>query len=160
MDNGWDNEINQLRLDFSSGELQKNDKLRGEVSLLNGTVESFNIFNLKSNLGFSREKVNQVGKQSGILNDYQHRISDNNYYQKFSYSIKGEIPYVDWKEPVLSLIHPSGFKEFSDLDIISKPVNPLNVSADSSGLSLLVNIDNKISLLNRDNFTLVTEISF
>lgn len=159
MDNGWDNDINQLRLDFSSGELQQNDKLKGEVSLLNGTIESFNIFNLKSNLGLSREKINQVGKQSGILNDYQHRISDNNYYQKFSYSLKGEIPYVDWKEPVLSLIHPSGFKEFSDLDILSKPSNSLNVNLDSSGVNLLVNIDNKISLSSKENFTLVTEDS-
>lgn len=157
MDNGWDNDINQLRMDSATGELQRNDKLRGEVSLLNGTIESFNTFNLRSNIGIYREKENSVGDRKGILNDYQQRISDNDYYQKFSYALKGEVPYSEWKEPVLSLIHPSGFKEFSDLDVISKSSNSMKVGLADTGLSLLVNIDNNISMYNRDNFTLVTE---
>lgn len=159
MDNGWDNEINQLRLDFSNGELKKNDKLFGEISLLNGTVETVNTFNLKSTIGVSREKINLVGKESGLLNDYQQRISDNNYYQKFSYALKGEIPYTEWKEPILSLIHPSGFKEFSDLDILSKSEKNMKISIGDSNLNLLINIDNEISMQNKRNFTLVSEDS-
>jgi len=64
-------------------------------------------------------KVNDAGNEVGFLNNYQQRISDNSYYQKFSYSIKSEVSYDVWKEPVRSVIHPAGFKEFSDLDIIS-----------------------------------------
>jgi hypothetical protein len=131
--------------------------LTGEISLISGKVEAFNTFNLKASIGISREKVNRVGEEKGLLNDYQQRISDNEYYQKFSYALKGEIPYSEWKEPVLSLIHPSGFKEFSDLDVISKSTTTMKVGLADTGLSLLVNIDNQASMYNRDNFTLVTE---
>ena len=57
----------------------------------------------------------------GILNDFGQRISDNFYYQKFSYSIKSDLPYNQWKESVRSILHPSGFLEFSDLRITSDP---------------------------------------
>lgn len=156
-DNGWDNNINQLRLIDVKGELTVRDILKGEQSKLNGIVESVNIFNLNSTLGVSRDKLNDFGDRVGLLNDYYQRISDNDYYQKFSYSIKGEIPYSKWKEPIRSLVHPSGFKEFSDLNIISTAPTNMKVST-ASTVSLLVNIDNLKSLYTRNNFTLVTEI--
>ena len=161
MENGWDNDINQLRLIGAKGELEVGNKLKGEKSLLNGTVEFVNKFNLKSTLGVTRDKVNDAGNEIGFLNNYQQRISDNSYYQKFSYSIKGEIPYDVWKEPVRSIIHPAGFKEFSDLDVISSisstSTKNLKVGIANSTLDLVVNIDNLSSFYNRNNFSLVTE---
>jgi len=56
MENGWDNDINQLRLIDAKGELEVGNKLKGEKSLLNGTVEFVNKFNLKSTLGATRDK--------------------------------------------------------------------------------------------------------
>jgi hypothetical protein len=161
MENGWDNDINQLRLIDAKGELEVGNKLKGEKSLLNGTVEFTNKFNLNSSLGVSRDKVNDVGNEIGFLNNYQQRISDNSYYQKFSYSIKGEIAYDVWKEPVRSTIHPAGFKEFSDLDVISfissTSTKNLKVGIANSTLDLVVNIDNLSSFYNRNNFSLITE---
>ena len=159
MEDGWDNEVNQLRLVNSSGELKKGYQLRGEISLLNGLVEDVSIFNLKSKVATSRDKVNDFGDNIGFLNDSLQRISDNFYYQKFSYAIKSTISYDKWKEPIRTLVHPSGFKEFSDLDVISKASNRLkvNVSNESSTLDLLVNIDNFASMYSRSGFALVTE---
>lgn len=157
MENGWDNEINQLRLIDAKGELEVGNKLKGEKSLLNGTVEYSNKFNLKSSLGVSRDKVNDVGGEVGFLNNYQQRISDNTYYQKFSYSIKGEIPYDIWKEPVKSIVHPAGFKEYSDLDIVSFSSKSLKVGIANSSLDLVVNADQVLSFYTKNNFTLVTE---
>ena len=161
MENGWDNDINQLRLIDAKGELEIGNKLKGEQSLLNGTVEFANKFNLKSSLGATRDKVNDVGSEVGFLNSYQQRISDNYYYQKFSYSIKSKVPYDIWKEPILSIIHPAGFKEFSDLDIIStipsSSSKNLKVAVANSTLDLLVNIDNVSSFYTKNNFTLVSE---
>jgi hypothetical protein len=170
MENGWDNDINQLRLIDTKGELEITNKLKGEKSLLNGTVEFVNKFNLKSKLGATRDKINDMGNEVGFLNNYQQRISDNSYYQKFSYSIKSEVSYDIWKEPVNSTIHPAGFKEFSDLDIISVAPkfltyvgigsvikNDLKVGIANSTLDLLINLDDISSFYSKNNFSLVTE---
>jgi hypothetical protein len=161
MENGWDNDINQLRLIDAKGELEIGNKLRGEKSLLNGTVEFVNKFNLKSTLGVTRDKVNDAGNEVGFLNNYQQRISDNSYYQKFSYSIKSEVSYDVWKEPVRSVIHPAGFKEFSDLDVISivppTATKNLKVGIANSTLDLLINLDVLSSFYTKNNLSLVTE---
>jgi hypothetical protein len=161
MENGWDNDINQLRLIDAKGELEIGNKLKGEKSLLNGTVEFVNKFNLKSTLGATRDKVNDAGNEVGFLNNYQQRISDNSYYQKFSYSIKSEVSYDVWKEPVRSVIHPAGFKEFSDLDVISivpsTATKNLKVGIANSTLDLLINLDDVSSFYTKNNLSLVTE---
>ena len=161
VENGWDNDINQLRLIDAKGELEVGNKLKGSESLLNGTVEFVNKFNLKSTLGVTRDKINDSGNEVGFLNNYQQRISDNFYYQKFSYSIKSEVPYDVWKEPILSIVHPAGFKEFSDLDIVSTvpstATKNLKVAIANSTLDLLINLDGLSSFYTRNNLSLVTE---
>ena len=168
MEGGWDNDLNQLRVGNSFGQLRDGDKLTGESSKVIGTVEYFSIFNLRSTLGVSRDKVGELDRSVGILNDFQQRISDNFYYQKFSYSIKSQLSYDKWKEPVRSLIHPSGFKEFSDFEFITQPT-PQEVSvgiAKSADLkpivvdstsSLLVNVDKEVSFNDRIGFNMVYE---
>ena len=157
MENGWDNDINQLRMIDSSGDLEVGYKVFGTRSRLSGVIESVNKFTLNSNLEVSREKLNDFGDRVGFLNDYQQRISDNDYYQKFSYSIKSDVNYEDWKESVRSLVHPAGFKEFSDLDIIQKASNSMNVGVGDSSLSILANIDGYGSMYSRSNFSMVFE---
>jgi hypothetical protein len=166
MSNGWDGNLNQLRLNSGVGELEVGSKLFGQESKVNGTIENFTTFILNSTLGVSRDKVGDVDNSVGILNEFQQRISDNFYYQKFSYAIKGDIPYDKWKESVRSLVHPSGFKEFSDLIIYSEPQqtsyskdNLKPVLLDSSS-QINVNIDNESSMYDRPNFTQVYEEDF
>ena len=98
VENGWDVELNQLRLTDSQGELRVGDTLYGERSKLAGKVEDVNRFNIRTSLGLSREKVGEVDQSVGILNDYLQRVSDNFYYQKFSYSIKSKISYSRWRD--------------------------------------------------------------
>ena len=157
MENGWDDGVNQLRLIDSAGELNIGDRLLGLNSRLNGVVESVNQFNLNSNLSVFREKVNDFGDRVGNLNDYQQRLSDNEYYQKFSYSIKSDLPYETWRESVRSLVHPAGFKEFCDLDVFESASNQMKVGVNTSAFGLQVNIDNQASVYSRYNFTSVIE---
>ncbi len=163
MENGWDGKLNQLRLESGVGELEVGSKLFGQKSKVNGTIENFTTFVLNSTLGVSRDKVGDIDNSVGILNEFQQRISDNFYYQKFSYAIKGSIPYDKWKEAVRSLVHPSGFKEFSDLVIYSEP-QQTSYSRDNfkpilldSSAQINVNIDNETSMYDRTNFTQVYE---
>lgn len=157
MDNGWDNDINQLRLNNSSGTIKNGDKLKGQYSLLNGTVESFTAYNLRSKLGILREKINNLKPETGLLNEFQQRISDNDYYQKFSYSLRSSVPYSDWKEPVLSLVHPAGYKSFSDLTVVSTASTDMRVKISDSSLKLVVSIDTSVSMYEKTHFSLVTE---
>lgn len=168
MENGWDNDLNQLRVNKSFGELNVGDKLFGDISKIKGTVETFDTFQLNATLGVTREKVGQIDNSVGILNDFQQRISDNFYYQKFSYSIKGQIPYNVWRESVRSIIHPSGFKEFSDLVILTEPsVNEVQIGiAASTNLkpkvaqnvsSFRINLDQVVDVTERNHFALVYE---
>lgn len=173
VENGWDVNLSQLRLTNSIGELRAGDTLYGERSKLSGYVESVNRFNIRTSLGLSREKVGEVDQSVGILNDYLQRISDNFYYQKFSYSIKSNISYDTWREAVRSIIHPSGFREFSDFVIIGDPkkdaiernyVNAglakstnMAVKAVDQKIDLVINIDNEAYLGKRTNFAMVTE---
>lgn len=156
-ENGWDNDINQLRLIDSKGELEVANKLLGTRSRLNGTVANINQFNLKSTLNVTSKRVNDFRDNAGYLNDFQQRISDNDYYQKFSYALKSELPYDSWSESVRSLVHPSGYKEFSDLDIIEKSSNSMKIDVGDSSLNVSVSIDSKESMYNKYNFSMVTE---
>jgi photosystem II stability/assembly factor-like uncharacterized protein len=161
MENGWDNELNELRLIDCVGSLKVGDKLYGEKSKLNGEIKNINQFSLRSSLGVLRNKITYKQINNSLTNDYLIRIEDNDYYQKFAYSIKSEVPYDDWKEPVRSLNHPSGFKEFSDYNLVSKPTNgkskTLKISPIDLKVDLSVNIDNYESLYSKSNVCLVTE---
>ena len=154
MENGWDSKLKQIRIGRSEGELSNGYRLKGELSNLNGVVTNVNNFNLKSTLGVSRDKINYTQYNTGDLNNSLQKISDNNYYQNFSYAIRGEIPYSDWKEPVNSIIHPAGYKEFSDLEVISQAGNTARMKSPKNEVTLIVKIDNQVSLHTRDNFAI------
>ena len=58
-------------------------------------------------------------KVTGFLNDNLQRIPNNEYYQRLSYSIRSRVSIDEWEDPVSSLNHISGYKEFSDLQVVS-----------------------------------------
>ena len=155
MENGWDGNLNQMRLKNVSGDITIGDKIFGETSKITGTVQYFDKFNLFATLGVSRDKTSSIDLSSGILNEYSQRISDNFYYQKFSYSIKGNIPYNVWRESVRSIVHPSGFKEFSDLEVFTSPTqNEVNIGiAKSLNMKPRLNATDSFTFLNIDQVT-------
>jgi hypothetical protein len=152
-ENGWDIKRNQLRLTKTKGVLKKDDILIGSKSFLEGKVLYSNSFTMKASLGSTRDKINHTNKNIEDLNSDTKKIQDSNYYQDFSYSIKGVTPYETWKESVKSIVHPSGFKEFSDLQIISQPSNNLTVSTTDSTLEINIEIENENSFHTRSNYT-------
>ena len=152
-ENGWNIKRNQLRLTKTKGTLKKGDIIIGSKSFLEGKVLYSNSFTMKATLGSTRDKINHTNKNIEDLNSDMKKIQDSNYYQDFSYSIKGATPYQTWKEAVKSVVHPSGFKEFSDLQIISKPSNNLTVSTTESTLEFNIEIENENSFYTRTNYT-------
>ena len=82
-------------------------------------------------------------KETGKLNSSIQNLHDNDYYQRFSYSIKGSVPYNTWKDSVNSLDHVAGFKNFCNLGVHSTANHTLK----SDGLlDLDVDIDAEASV--------------
>lgn len=153
--NGWDSSRNRLRLTKTKGNIEVGDLLLGNSSLLKGKVLYLNSFTAKAFLGSSRDKINYKNQKIKDLNSDIKKIQDSDYYQDFSYSIKGTTPYQIWKESVKSIVHPSGFKEFSDLQIESIPskLKDLKVSIKQSDLDFNINIENENSFYTKINYT-------
>lgn len=167
MENGWDDKLNQMRITDSIGDLEIGDSLFGETSKITGIVEYLSSFELNSTLGATRDKETSTNSD-GILNDFQQRISDNFYYQKFSYSLRTDVPYSTWRESVRSIVHPSGFQEFSDYTLYTQPTSAevLAGIAKSENMkpkllgstsSLLFNIDSELDFASIKNYALVYE---
>ena len=156
-ENGWDSKRSQLRLTKTKGILKADDIILGSKSLLEGKVLYSNSFTMKATLGSTRDKINYTIDIIEDLNSDLRKIQDSYYYQDFSYSIKGKTPYEIWKEPVRSIVHPSGFKEFSDLQIVSEPSNNLKISTTESTLEFNIEIENENSFYTRNNYTVCYE---
>ena len=61
----------------------------------------------------------RVGKRKlGKLNEDYQVLSDNDYYQNLSYSIKSRQQWKDIRTPVNSLVHSIGIKNFADTEVI------------------------------------------
>ena len=160
-EDGWNIERNQLRLTNTKGILEIGDTLIGSKSLLEGKVLYSNTFTIKGTLGVTRDKINYTNKNVEDLNSDIKKLQDSDYYQDFSYSIKGATPYQTWKESVKSIVHPSGFKEFSNLEIISESSKDknLNVGINTSTIEYNIKIQNENSFYTRSNYTIGYEDS-
>ena len=83
------------------------------IKLLKDNRAIFKVdYSLRKDTGWS----NDIGK----LNlDYQV-LPDNDYYQNLSYTIKSSQTYDKLSSTVNGLVHPTGLKNFSDTEIITK----------------------------------------
>jgi hypothetical protein len=159
--NGWNSLNKILKLTNTSGIFEPGVVLSGSVSKSKGTISDVITFDDNFISGSSTIKNNGWQTESGILNNSFQRIQDSFYYQNFSYSIKSKTPISTWQDPVNSLIHVAGFKNFSDLDVISPikaiDIIPMRVSIASSEVGTLVNIDSLLSMYTKFNFDLASE---
>lgn len=115
----WDPKTGFLKVqtnqDFVVGE-----RIVGTSSKTVGIVSSITRFNSVINLNSHTRQENGWDLTAGFLNDNQQRISDNEYYQNFSYSIRSRVDYDTWSDAVGVLNHTVGFKKFSDLQVESE----------------------------------------
>jgi hypothetical protein len=81
---------------------------------------------------------------SGFLNNNLQVIPNNEYYQKFSYSLKSRVDYDTWNDPVSTLNHTAGFEKFADL-IIENEVVGISTALDID-LETVVDLIGEISI--------------
>jgi hypothetical protein len=135
--------------------------ITGKISKSQAFIKEVFSYESFYNIDSSSIVINGWNNQTGFLNDNLQRISDNDYYQYFSYSLKSEVSFEDWKDVVSNLNHTLGFKKFSDLIVNSTPTNP-GISTDQnfgnfsaiSDLNSIVDVDciYDYDLVSENNF--------
>lgn len=156
----WNNQIEVLKVsttkDFKVGDL-----VVGQTSRTQGAIKQKIDFNCEIRTDAASIVKKGWNKEAGFLNYNTERISDNNYYQNFSYSIKSKVSFDTWNDAVSALNHTSGFLKFSDLIIESNDSNFRGVYSDSRGSSIdiVVDIYGEKDINCYPSFDLVTENS-
>jgi hypothetical protein len=123
----------------------------GTIATISDIKESkgqfqINYSNIK-NLGWS----DNIGK----LDDDMQVISDNDYYQNLSYSVKSNQTWENIVSPVNSLLHTSGLKNFADTQIVRNVGIGITALQYADILYQLVD-ENRVDTIN--NFDLVLDV--
>ncbi len=129
----WDSSSNSLKA-FSDKDFRVGELIIGKSSGAQGTIKQGSYFNGFFDIN-SSSLVREGWKSSkGFINDNLQRLSDNFYYQNFSYSIKSQVQLSEWDNAVSSLNHTAGFKKFSD-HVMESDNSNLSDTSVSSGIA-------------------------
>ncbi len=152
----WNNNYGYIRIS-STQDFEVGDNFIGESSGTQGKITEVITDNSLYDIGSSSIVNEGFQKNTGFLNDGLQRIFDSDYYQYFSYSLKSEVEFEKWDEPVSTLNHTGGFKKFSDLVIRNE--ESLGISTVQTETTFEV-VNDLISLMDLNtvfDFDLVTE---
>lgn len=155
--NGWDPNLGILKLRNVNGEFNSDKKIIGSIGNYKSEVDEKYEFDLNFLVSPLFLKPQNWISDKGKLNLSDQRIHDNDYYQRFSYSVRGEVDYETWKEPVNSLTHVSGFKNFSNYEIINGIGNTAIIKKEDSTIDLTVELLGEASVYDRFYYDLVSE---
>ena len=162
---GW-NEDNKYLKVLSNDTFKIDESINGRSSKSVAFITQTNIFSSTFEIDSNTEVRTGFRRETGKLNTELQKIQDSDYYQNFSYSLSSPVQYETWKDPVNSLTHVVGFKNFADVSIVSTAStddkNRRNaVVGVSSAVAVVVSdlVSEKESLHNSYDFDLVTENS-
>lgn len=124
-DNGWSKNTNILRLVNVEGSFRNN------IPVIGTAKEGFAIVNSSSTSEFSSviksyyDNLGYYASDKGKLSSSNQKLSDNYFYQDYSYVIKSKTQIDNWRDLVSETVHPAGFKFFGELSIESSGVSKL-----------------------------------
>ena len=117
----WD-EVNEILKVSTNNDFIAGNVITGQTSGTRAIIKEVTSFDAFYNVGSASIVKSGWNTQTGFLNNEFQRLHDSDYYQYFSYSLKSNVSFDKWQEPVESLNHTAGFKKFSDLIVESTPV--------------------------------------
>ena len=152
---GWDEDSQLLKLENVTGTFTEEQEIVGSVDGTKSTIENIFDFDFDLEVSGSVNKSIDWENDKGKLSVNTQRLHDNDYYQRFSYSVKGEVPYQSWKEPVNSLAHVAGYKNFSDYQLINQ--DRVGLTTLPSTIKLSLNVETEASVHRISQYDLATE---
>ena len=162
---GW-NEDNKYLKVLSNDKFEISESINGRSSKSIAFITQTNTFSSSFEIDSNSEVTTGFRRETGKLNTELQKIQDSDYYQNFSYSLNSPIQYDTWRDPVNSLTHVVGFKNFADVNIVSiastDDKNRRNASVGvATHLAIVVSdlVSEDESLHKTYDFDLVTENS-
>jgi hypothetical protein len=127
----WD-ENNEILKVSTNQDFYVGNQITGQTSKTKAIIKEVISFDGFYDVRSSSVIKNGWKVNTGFLNNEFQRIHDSDYYQYFSYSLKSNIDFNNWDEPVQNLNHTVGFKKFSDLIVESNPTNVTGLVKDQN----------------------------
>jgi hypothetical protein len=155
------NEITETLKVSTSDTFVDGNVITGRTSTSRGLIS--NVVETKSNyiVGSGSTVVKGWQRETGFLDNQFQRVADNDYYQYFSYSLRSQVPFDTWNNPVSNLNHTAGFKKFSDLIIESSPsISGINTDQNLGDFTGIADFSRFVDLNCVYDFDLVTENNF
>ena len=138
--------------DLSVGEI-----IRGEYSNTVATVYNINNVDGIFEVDFSKSERIGWSDDTGKTNLETQVIANNDYYQSLSYTIKSSKEWSQIVTPVNNLVHPSGFKNFADTEIVQNIQSGI-ATATEIPLSIIRDYVQDINVDTINNLDLVIDI--
>lgn len=154
------NSANELLTISTSDAFDIGDLIIGSDSQSQGIVDK--VFSFDSYYKVNSSSVVRKGwkTEKGFLDNEFQRIPNNDYYQKFAYSLKSKIDYSTWNSPVSSLNHIAGFKKFADLVVETSQVFGIQTTQTSTVSDLLIYNDSEVDFNCINDYDLVSENNY
>ena len=155
---GWDQTTSKLRVNgIEGGVIKVGDSINSNTTKAKGTVRSLETSSGKFIVDATSPILLGSSKETGKLSNFSQKIHDNNYYQRFSYSIKGTTDISKWDDSVGNLVHTSGFKRFSDYIAESSVENATRPISGITSVSSVTNLISSVEVDRIHDFDMVRE---
>jgi len=135
--------------------LSENERIRGLESSSEASIDLVDNANGIYNITYFNRKNLNWKLDTGKLSEDRQVMSDNDYYQNLSYSIKSTKTWEEIVTPVNSLLHMSGMKNFADMQILEKSDFGIESIEPTISLVNMYISDNRVDTIN--NFDLVVD---
>ena len=136
-------------------DLQVGDKIKGQISATIATVTKIDKNRSKFEVDYASKQDIGWRDDVGKISEDEQRIPNNDYYQNLSYSVKSPITWNEFSNPVNSVVHPAGLKNFADVGITSETRGGVNLEGSTQSVVILdvVNEKRVDTINNFDNVT-------
>jgi len=136
--------------------ISANDVIIGKSSNSKGTVNEITNFNSTFTSDYSVSEILGGTENRSFLSSNFQKLSDNDYYQKFAYSLKSKKSYSEWESPVSDTSHILGYKKFSDLSVESIATESVILPMEESTLNIILDSYGNVNRIS--DYDLVNEI--
>ena len=154
---GWDPNAQTLKIKGNRGKFEPNKKITSSLNNSKSIIQTVHDYDFNLTVDSIAPKSTDWETDKGKLNFDSQRIHDNDYYQRFSYAIKGEVPYETWKEPIRSLGHISGYKPFADYEVLNGLGTKVGFGTASGDVLLNVEMISEASVHDRYYYDFVSD---
>lgn len=157
IENSKNDPIKNLVKVKSPDNIKIDDIITGSYSNSKGKVLNINSYQTDFKVDSSASEIIGGNENRGYLSSNIQKLSDNDYYQKFSYSLKSTKDFSKWNSPISDLSHIAGYKKFGDLSIESIGVGKTEISTINSFTKLNVLLTSYADVNSIHDYDLVTE---